>query len=198
MRQWCRILAVIAIGSGLLLAAGAGARDLWAAPVDSASLQGTSARPVVVVPDRATVRSGPGTVYVRLGELKLGESAPALGRSQTSEWIQIEFQSETGSAGWVYAKFVTLEGAAIELLPVLEAPPTATLPPPPTPLPGTAAPLFFTPTRLPTFTAGPAVILPVFDASQPGRGGLPPALPIIGLFALGLFGGVMAFLRRNA
>jgi uncharacterized protein YraI len=152
---------------------------------------------VVFVPELVKVRVGPGTVYDQVGELTAGQTAAALGRSQFNDWVQIEFASSPTGRGWVYAKLIELQGGTIDQLPLAEAPPTATLPPTPV---GDSNPSLATPspTRLPTFTPAPPVVIPTYENSTPSVGGFPSALLILGLLAIGLVGAVLAVIRRNA
>jgi hypothetical protein len=152
----------------------------------------------VFATEGVTVRAGPGTVYDRAGELAAQQSAAALGRSEYNDWIQIEFANGPDGKGWVYAKFVELQGGQIDQLPLAESPGTPTLPPTPQ---GEVDPLSITltPTRLPTYTPAPPVTVPVFQQSTPASdSGFPSILLIFGLLALGVFGVVMATIRRNA
>jgi len=190
MRLRVRVLTIFIIGIGLLLTASLNWRPASAAYV---GVQVTGSPLRVVAPEQANVRSGPGTVYDEVGQLVNGDSAPAIGRSEFKDWIQIEYSAGPDGKGWVFAAFVSLEGGGVESLPVAPVPPTATLPP--VELSTTAvAPL---PTRLPTFTPGPTAAILNFENSTPGRG-FPSALLIIGLLIVGVFGGVMAFVRRAA
>jgi len=52
-----------------------------------------------------------------------------------------------------------------------------------------------TPTRLPTFTPPPALAPPTFEANSGRGGGVPMGLIIFGLAGVGLFGGLISFLR---
>lgn len=153
---------------------------------------------VVFVPELAKVRVGPGTVYDQVGELSAGQTAPAVGRSQYNDWIQVEFVGAPEGKGWVFADLVEVRGGSIEQLPLAEAPPTATLPPTPQ---GAVDPLLATQTvtPLPTFTPAPPVAIATFENPvSAGASGFPPILLIFGLLSLGLFGAVMAIIRRNA
>jgi hypothetical protein len=154
------------------------------------------AAPTVSVPEFATVRTGPGTVYDRVVSLGAGATAPAIGRSESGEWIQITFSDAPGGQGWVYAPAVQLDPAALDALPVVAPPPTATLPPTPAGQPGLYTP---TPaaTRLPTFTPAPELTRPRLPDPPSQAGGFPSMLLIAALFAVGIFGGVMAYIRRD-
>ncbi len=152
---------------------------------------------VVFVPEQAKVRVGPGTVYDQVGELDHGQSAPAIGRSQYNDWIQIQFIRAPNDQGWVYANLVELRGGQIDQLPIAQTPPTATLPPTPE---GDSNPLLATPlpTRLPTYTPAPPVTPASFTNNTTPVVGFPSAIFILGLFGIGVFGAVMAVIRRKA
>jgi hypothetical protein len=168
-------------------------------PQVQATVTGTPTGPVILVPgDFVNVRSGPGTSpYEQIGVLLQGQTAPALGRSEGGDWIEIVYPGVPGNVGWVYANLVVLQGQGF--LPVVE--------PPPTPTPKTTATidptlaaqfnlLNVTPTRRPTFTPAPAVIQPTFAPQGPAsRSGFPPVLAIAGLLVVGVFGTLISFLR---
>lgn len=150
----------------------------------------------VLVPELAKVRTGPGTIYDQVGELSKGQTAPAFGRSQYSDWIQIGYSDAPDGKGWVYVSLVALSGGKVEDLPIVSAPPTATLPPtaegtvePPTGTPTIAAP--------PTFTPPAPATLIVYSSAAALPSGFPPAVAIVALAAIGLIGAVMAVVRRN-
>lgn len=185
MRRLFRAISVY--GLAAMVAAGIGASPLLA----------SQTQPVVVVPELANVRAGPGTVYDQLGVLTAGQSSPALGRSAASDWIQIQYPPGSASEGWVYAPFVELQGGAVESLPVRAAPPTPTLPPTPADQPDLFAVTAVLPTRLPTFTPASAVTPESFDDPEPGQRGIPWAVIILVLFGVGVFGAVMAVVRRR-
>lgn len=153
---------------------------------------------VVFVPEAATVRGGPGTMYDRLGELTLGQTAPALARSAQSDWIQIEFVSAGSSRGWVYASFVELRGTTIDALPVVETPPTPTLPPTPEGEPNPFVTEVVAQVRQPTFTPAPTVEIPQYSEVAATRPAFPPAALILAFVGVAIFGVVMAVIRRNA
>lgn len=161
--------------------------------VPSATLGG----PTVYVPDQVNVRVGPGTQYEQVGVLIAGQTAPAVGRSEFGEWIQIEYPGAPGNRAWVFAPLVVIREGVLEDLPVATAPPTATLPPTPTFAPGIGPGGTPLPTRLPTFTPAPPVPQPTFESPDVGGGGFPPALIIIGLFVVGILSGVVSILRQR-
>ncbi len=165
------------------------------------TITGTPVGALIIVMDSelgyANVRSGPGTVgYDIVGVIVEGSEAPAIGRSPGGDWIQIIYPGVPGGTAWIYKDLVTLRGT----LDIVE--------PPPTPTPAVTATIDPTlaaqflvevqPTRLPTFTPpGELVALPTFaaqnSASVPTTR-VPLGLIIIGLFVLGLLGGLLSLL----
>lgn len=141
--------------------------------------------------DQINVRAGPGTNYEKVGVLLPGQQAPAKGKSAGGDWIMIEYLGIPGGVAWVFSSLVSVTPGA---LPIIEPPPT------PTPLytltidPTLAAQFIVTPipTRMPTFTAPPPLVIPTFqDATQIQLpGGIPMGLVIIGLGAIGVFIGL--------
>lgn len=145
------------------------------------------------------VRMGPSsTVYPIVGTLLQGATAPALGRSQGGDWIQISFPSAPDGVGWVYS-------------PLVQVSPPGNLnivPPPPTPLPpatNTIDPTFAaqfirepTATRLPTYTPQPTVtpMATFVTSSASTDDSVPLAIIVIALFILGLIGFLLSFVRR--
>jgi hypothetical protein len=141
------------------------------------------------------VRSGPGIDYALVGRLPEGAQVPAIGRSIGGDWVQIRFPEAEGGIAWVYAYLVTLSGS----VPLVEPPPTPTPRTTPTIDPTLAAQFIveIVPTRLPTFTPPPPLVIPTFvaeaaaDASNPE----PVLYAVIGLGILGLLGLLMSFIR---
>jgi hypothetical protein len=152
---------------------------------------------IVFVPEAATVRGGPGTMYDRLGELTIEQTAPALGRSAQSDWIEIEFVSAGSNRGWVYAPFVELRGTTIEALPMVETPPTPTLPPTPEGEPNPFITVTVAPASLPTFTPAPTVEIPHYTEAEASRPAFPPAALVLVFLAVTVVGVVMAVIRRK-
>jgi membrane protein DedA with SNARE-associated domain len=82
-------------------------------------------------------------------------------------------------------------------LTIVEPPPTPTLRTTPT-INQTLAAAFeapMTPTRLPTFTAPPPLVIPTFTGGMTTRSGVPFGLVIAGLAIIGIFGAVISYLR---
>ncbi len=99
-----------------------------------------------------------------------------------------------GNRGWVYAPNVRLVSGAF--LPVVEPPPTPTLPVPTiNPTLGVAYQIQETPTRLPTFTPPVLPEYPVFSDEVEPVSRLPMGLVVIVFGFVGLFVGVASFLR---
>lgn len=148
--------------------------------------------------DQINVRSGPGTLYPKVGVLLAGQVIPAKGKSPGGEWILVDYPGVEGGAAWLYAPLVDLVPGSV--LGIVEPPPT------PTPLqtstinPTLAAQFIVTsvPTRLPTFTPPPPLQIPTFTAVEASaRGGVPPGLIIISLITVGALLGVVSFTQRR-
>jgi len=132
------------------------------------------------------VRSGPGTEFDGIGVLLKDQTVPALGRTSGGDWILVEYLGVPGNQGWVYAPLVNIGGKELQIV----VPPST-----PTPLvtatidPTLAAQFIITiaPTRLPTFTAPPELIIPTFEDNSPTTsvGSIPMGLIIVGLAVLG-------------
>lgn len=145
--------------------------------------------------DQVNVRSGPSTNYDIVGVLIIGQVVPALGRSAGGDWIQIEYPGVSGGTAWVYSPLVDVSGN----LPIIEPPPTPTPQTTPTIDPTLAAQFIveIPPTRLPTFTPPPPIMIPTYEIveSRTEGMGVPMGFVIIGLGVLGLFGTLLSVLR---
>ena len=153
----------------------------------------------VVVPGSETqinLRSGPNTTYDKIGVLLVGQRVPAKGQSSGGDWILVEYPGVPGGVAWVWSAYVEIVPAVA--LPIVEPPPS------PTPLvtvtvdPTLAARFIVTsaPTRLPTFTAPPPLNIPTFtDAGVSGVGNVPMGFIIMGLAAIGVLFGLVAFFQ---
>jgi uncharacterized protein YraI len=177
-----------------------GARDMFqiptvAIPTVTSSPSGATIT-VLMDQDQINVRGGPGTDYPVVGVLIAGQQVPATGRSVGGDWIQITYVGGPSGFAWVYSPLVDVSGS----LRVIEPPPTPTPRTTPTVDPTLAAQFIveIPPTRLPTFTAPPPLILPTFspEDTSSGTGGVPTGLVIIGMGVVGLFGIVITILRR--
>lgn len=174
-----------------------------AGPVGGVLLQTTAtpSGPTINVPDLVNLRTGPGLEYDLIGVLVKGQTARAIGRSAGGGWIQIEYAGVAEGVAWAYAPLVILNVGS-EAIPIVVPPPTST-PQATSTLDPTLAARFTLvpagPTRLPTFTPAPPVVQPTLipgtDVEQ--QGGFPPALAIIGLFVIGVFGMIVSLLRRS-
>ena len=147
--------------------------------------------------DSINVRSGPSAKYDIIGVLIVGQNVPAVGRTPGGDWIQIFYPGVPGSSGWVYSPLVTVSGS----IPIVEPPPTPTPRTTPTIDPTLAAQFIIEipPTRLPTFTSPPQLLIPTFDSQTPAAvpAGIPMGIVVIGMAVLGFFGVVISFLRGN-
>ncbi len=162
------------------------------------TVTGTPAGPMAVVMSgnepQINVRSGPGSLYEKVGVLLIGQAVPAKGRSPKGEWILIDYPGVPGGQAWVYALYVEIKPPS--QLPIVEPPPTPTLAQTATIDPTLAARFVITdePTRLPTFTPPPPLAIPTLMAeSGPALGRVPMGFVIMGLAALGVFFGFVAF-----
>ena len=137
--------------------------------------------------DQINVRSGPDNViYPIVGVLVAGQRVIALGRTAGGNWVQIAYPGVPGGTAWVYAYLIELQGN----VPIVEPPPTPTPQVTPTIDPTLASQFIINivPTRLPTFTPPPPLIIPTFTVS-------PMGFIIIGMGVVGLFGMLISFLR---
>ena len=168
--------------------------------VDVPTVTGTPPGPMVTVRtdtgnDQINVRGGPSTNYETVGVLIAGQQAPALGRTRGGDWVKIAYPGAPDGAGWVYSPYVDLSGE----VPIIEPPPTPTPQTTPTIDPTLAAQFIveLPPTRLPTFTPPPPLVIPTFEAEDvhSGSGGVPMGFVIIGLGVVGLFGTLISLLR---
>jgi hypothetical protein len=164
------------------------------------TVTGTVSGPVVTVrsdqEEYINVRSGPGIFFPKVGVLMIGQQAPAKGKSAGGDWLLIDYPGVTGGEAWVYAPFVNLTPGT---LPIVEPPPT------PTPLytltinPTLASQFIVTsmPTRLPTFTAPPALVIPTYQpiSEKGGIGGIPMGMVILSLGIVGTFLGLFSVAR---
>jgi hypothetical protein len=142
----------------------------------------------VVSADGVNVRTGTSTVdFPTIAHLQPGDQVIALGTSPKHEWIQIDFPSAPGGVAWVYSANVSQPTGTLR---IVEPPPT------PTPLPiatidPTLAAQFVTQptaTRLPTFTPPPPLVVPTYEDTAAAHSGVPLALVILSLGAIGLLG----------
>ena len=171
--------------------------------VDIPTVTGTPSGPMITVKadaeqNQVNVRSGPGTYYDKVGVLLAGQQAPAKGKSVGGEWVWIEYPGVAGGSAWIYAPLVDLSPGN---LPVVEPPPTPTPLVTPTIDPTLAAQFVVTvaPTRQPTFTEPPPLVIPTFaDANQVNApGGVPMGLIIFFLAGMGILVGLFTIAQRR-
>lgn len=170
--------------------------------VDVATVTGTPSGPIVtarpgVNEPSINVRSGPNALYERVGVLLVGQTAPAKGRSPGGEWILIEYPGAPGNQGWVYSAYVSITPGE---LPIVEPPPTPTPQVTQTIDPTLAAQFIITaaPTRLPSYTPPPPLVIPTFQTSSSvPMGGVPMGLVIVILFLIGMLLGVFSLVQRR-
>lgn len=154
---------------------------------------------VITEEPQINVRMGPSSsVYPIVGILLRGATAPALGRSQGGDWIQIEFPGAPNNAGWVYSPLVQVSPGTLR---ISEPPPTPVPPATPT-IDLTLAAQFIvipTSTRLPTFTPPPALSTQAFTqpASASSQNSVPLATIIIALAFLGVIGFIFSIIIRR-
>lgn len=142
------------------------------------------------------VRSGPSATSTQVGVFLVGQEATAFG--YYGSYVQIEYAGAPGNRGWVLLDRVEVFGGT---LPMMQAPPTETPSITKTIDPTLAAQFIITaqPSRLPTFTEPPALLIPTYQAETGGTatGGIPIGYVIITLAGLGFFLSLIAILRRG-
>jgi len=150
---------------------------------------------VVTFEDGVNVRGGPNTAfYPVVGHLDPGQTAPALGRTPESDWIQIAYADAPGGVGWVYAHYVELRGGIPPVVPTPLRPLPLVTDTVPADMLTALAPLP-TPTRLPTFTPPPPLVVPVYATPPPVVAGRTVLVPLV--LALTVLGALAAFLARR-
>jgi|SRR5579859_2335338 len=201
---WKKLL----IGLILALAAFACLVAAGQVPAAGAANMPQQAQSPTLPPNRAeifqdvNVRAGPGTDYDQVGVLIPGQTSAIVGRNPEGTWFEIEYVGGPNGVGWVFKDLVRVVGD-LNTMPTVVPPPTPTLQPTTTPVPGVTQQTTqeFTPSpnpnRLPTFTAPAAVVVPTLLPAQGIRegGAFPPAVLIIALLVLGAFGGFLSVLR---
>ncbi|MEN8172377.1 MAG: SH3 domain-containing protein [Chloroflexota bacterium] len=166
------------------------------------TVTGTPTGPIAIVyadpEEQINVRSGPGTDYPRVGVLLNRQRVPALGKTPGGDWVQILYLGVDEGVAWVYSALVRIEGGD---LPIVAPPPTPTPRVTPTIDPTLAAQFVLQapPTRMPTHTPPAPLVIPTFSVEDhsPGTGGIPIGFVIVGLGVFGVFGLLLAFLRRE-
>jgi uncharacterized protein YraI len=111
-RKQLLIVSVIVLSLMLTVIAPAMAQDSTATPAPTA--QATAAPPLTASTGffatadfRVNVRSGPGTQYTILGQVRSGDAIDITGRSENSQWLRVNFN---GQEGWVSAALFTVTG----------------------------------------------------------------------------------------
>ncbi len=184
--------------------------EVWSAPAPKfvyaqqptgsiPTVTGTPPGPVVTVylnNDQVDVYAGPSSYdYPAVGVMLAGQQAPALGRAEGLDWIEIQYAGIAGSIAWIYAPYVSLtSGSTLPLVPV---PPTPTPASTPTINPTLVAALIpaVTSTRLSTFTPPAPMALPTFVDQTLSSSSVPIGLIIVGFLFIGGLGGIISFLR---
>jgi hypothetical protein len=189
--SWQTPVRPVGASSGLQLPTGS-------VPTVTSSPSGPMAVMKVGTESQANLRAGPGIFYDQVGVLLAGQRLPALGRSSGGDWVQVAYPGAPGGVAWVYANLVNIDPQI--LLNVVEAPPRPTPAITATIDPTLAARFVITsePSRLPTFTEPPPLVIPTFTVnSGPSVGGIPMGFVILGLALLGVFLGIIAFAQSR-
>lgn len=202
-RKWFLLLFIITIIIPFGLLGNEGTPVLAQIPtVDIPTVTSTPSGPIVSVrpgtnEPSINVRSGPNALYPRVGVLLIGQTAVAKGRSPGGDWILIEYPGAPGNVGWVYSPFVNITPGE---LPIVEPPPTPTRDMTATIDPTLAAQFIVTvaPTRLPTFTPPPPLVIPTFqNPSAAVVPAVPMGLIIVVLLTIGVLLGIFSFVQRR-
>jgi hypothetical protein len=166
------------------------------------TVTGTPTGPIAIVyadpEEQINIRSGPGTDYPRVGVLLNRQQVPALGKTAPGDWVQILYLGVDEGVAWVYAPLVRIEGGELR---IVAPPPTPTPRVTPTIDPTLASQFILqaAPTRLPTYTPPAPLVIPTFSVENRsiGTAGIPIGFIITGLAVFGIFGLLVAFLRRE-
>jgi len=165
------------------------------------TVTGTATGPIAIVysepEDQINVRSGPDVFYPKVGVLINRQEVPALAQTVGGTWVKIVYPGVPEGVAWVYGPYVRV----FDELPIVPKPPTPTPETTPT-IDPTLASQFISeipPTRKPTFTPAPPLVVPTYQpqGGSNGAGGLPSGFIILGLVSVGLFGLLVSFLRRS-
>jgi len=158
-------------------------------PTVTGTPEGVMATVLLDQPDPINVRSGPSTLFDKIGVLLPGQEVSVKGRSVGGDWIMIDFPGVPGDFGWVLSGLVVLSPGELQ---IIEPPSTPTPEITQTINPTLAAQFITTPdpTRMATFTPGDRLVVPTyadtFTSSFLGR--IPAGLVII---ILAGFGGLL-------
>jgi hypothetical protein len=202
--QWIRLLIVLGMAglmSALVFSSLPTRRVSAQQPTGNVpTVTGTPTGPHVTVYSDQTfidIYAGPSSYdYEKIGVMAAGTSAPALGKNQDGNWIEIAYLGARSGVGWVYAPFVSITVGSI---PKLSAPPTAAPLTTPTLNPTFIAAygLQVVPTRLPTYTPPAPLKIPTFAPNAGSITKVPYGLVIVVLALIGILGAVISFLRGN-
>lgn len=191
---------IFLVGTGLSASLGKASELDQQPTVSIPTVTGTPTGPMAIVysdpEDQINVRSGPGVDYPKVGVLINREQVPAIGKSAGGSWVQVVYPGIEDGVAWVYAPLVRITGE----LPVVEPPPTPTPLTTPTIDPTLASQYVaeIPPTRKPTYTPPPPLVIPTYSPQVDnfGTGGIPMGFIIVGLMIFGVLGIVVSFLRE--
>ncbi len=179
--------------------------DLVSAQIPTISIPtvtSSPAGPMVTVRAGSTepyvnVRAYPSTLAPAVGILSQGQDAPAIGITPGNDWVLIQYPGAPGGIGWVFAANVSLSAQVPVVTPQPTPAPqiTSTIDP-------TLAAQFndpMQPTRMPTFTPPPPLVIPTYSAvgETGGIGGVPAGLFIAVFFVLGILVGFIYLLQNR-
>jgi len=169
--------------------------------VNVPTVTGTPTGPIAVVvsdpEDQINVRSGPDIIYPKVGILINRQEVPALAKTEGGSWVKIFYPGVEGGVAWVYAPLVRVN----QELPIVPKPPTPTPLTTPTIDPTLASQFVaeIPPTRKPTFTPAPALVIPTYENQtiRSRSSEFPMGLVIIGLVAVSVFSFFISLLRES-
>lgn len=165
-------------------------------PTVTSSPRGLYVRAVGDVENPLNVRSYPFSTSTRVGVFLVGQEAKAYG--YYGDYVMIDYAGAPDNRGWIVLNRVEVFGGS---LPMLQPPPTETPSITKTIDPTLAAQFIITaiPSRLPTYTEPPALLIPTYPAEVGGTttGGIPIGYVIVILAGFGLFLTLIAVLRRG-
>jgi uncharacterized protein YgiM (DUF1202 family) len=114
----------------------------------------------------ANIRSGPGTEYQRIGNIKPGTFYAVVGRYE--KWLQVQFPGAPSGLGWVFEDIVVVTGGELSALPTVDLNAVPTLNVGTAQLQATLDYITGTPGALETATAIAAAATGVFSANSAG------------------------------
>ncbi len=83
----------------------------------------------LTVPDATNVRSGPSTLYPRLGQVQPGETIEAIGRTESGDWLQIRYPDAPDGKAWIFSALTDYDLSKRPLPVIMELPATPTFAP---------------------------------------------------------------------